>query len=151
MSAIKIGRELVDLQPLNFDFKSHLSIALDDLAGVVRDQRDFESASRLFQEAEALFSRLVESDPDHLHSPTALIHTQIRRAAMDRSLGQFALAAELYRTALRHLNSLEREGRLEGGRVAFTDGKTLETEIAFCEAARRRQLRNEREASSPFR
>ncbi len=115
LSAITIGRELVDLEPLSFDFKSHLSIALDDLAGVVSDQRDFEAARRLFQEAERLFAELVESDPDHLHSRTALIHTQIRRAAMEKKLGQFALAADIYRTVLDRLRNLEREGRLEGG------------------------------------
>ena len=41
-NAITIGRELVQLEPLNFDFKSNLAIALDDLAGVVRNQRDFD-------------------------------------------------------------------------------------------------------------
>jgi tetratricopeptide (TPR) repeat protein len=137
LSAIKIGRALVDLEPLNFDFKSHLSIAIDDLAGVVKDQRDFESARRLFQEAESLFAELVESDPDHLHSRTALILTQIRRATMEKNLSRFKLAAEIYRTALDHLRRLEREGRLEGGRVSFTDTKTLEKEIAFCEAGNR--------------
>ncbi len=135
LSAITIGRELVDLEPRNFDFKSHLSIAIDDLAGVVRDQRDFESARRLFQEAERLFAELVESDPDHLQSRKALLHTQLRRAGMERDLSQFASGAKLFRAALDHLHMLEREGTLEGGRVSFTDSKTLENEIEFCEAA----------------
>ena len=100
MRAISIGRELVDLEPLNFDFKFHLSIALDDLAGVESDVRDFEHARWLFQEAERLFMELVKSDPDHLHFRTNVIRTQIRRAAMEKNLGQFALAAEIYRTAL---------------------------------------------------
>ena len=80
---------------------------------------------------------LVKSDPDHLHFRTNVIRTQIRRAAMEKNLGQFALAAEIYRTALAHLRKLESEGRLEGGRVSFIDSKTLEKEIALCEAARR--------------
>ena len=137
LSAITIGRELLNVEPLNFDFKSHLSIALDDLAGVVRDQRDFDSARRIFREAEETFAALVEADPDHLHSRTALIHTQLRRAAMERDLSQFTVAADLYRVALERLRTLEREGRLESGRVTFTDSKTLENEIAYCEAAPR--------------
>ena len=137
-SAISIGRELVDLEPLNFDFKFHLSIALDDLAGVESDLRDFERARWLFQEAERLFMELANSDPDHLHYRTNVIRTQIRRAAMEKNLGRFAQAAEIYRTALAHLRKLESEGRLEGGRVSFIDSKSLEKEIALCEAARRR-------------
>ena len=135
--AITIGRELVDLEPRNFDFKSHLSTAIDDLAGVVRDQRDFESARQLFQEADRLFTELVESDPDHLQSRIALLHTQMRRAGMERDLSQFSLAAKLYRAVLNDLRRLEREGRLEDGRVSFIDSKTLENEIVFCEAAPR--------------
>jgi tetratricopeptide (TPR) repeat protein len=138
LSAISIGRELVDLEPLNFDFKFHLSIALDDLAGVESDMRNFDRARWLFQESERLFMELVNSDPDHLQSRTSVIHTQIRRAAMENKLGQFAQAAEIYRTALAHLRKLESEGRLEGGRVSFIDSKSLEKELALCEAARQR-------------
>ena len=135
LSAITVGRDLVDLEPLNFDFKSHLAIALDDLGGVVRDQRDLDAARQLFQEAERLFAELVDSDPDHLQSRTALIHTQLHRAAMERDRSQFTTAAAIYRVALDNLHKLEREGRLESGRVSFTDSKALENEIAFCEAA----------------
>ena len=91
--AITIGRELLGLEPLNSEFKSNLAIALDDLAGVVRDQREFESARRLFQEAEEVFAELVKSDPDHLQYRTRLLHTQLHRAAMERDLGQFTPAA----------------------------------------------------------
>jgi hypothetical protein len=56
---------------------------------------------------------------------------------MERDLSQFASAAEIYRAAFDHLHRLKREGRLEGGRVTFIDSKTLENEIAFCEAAPR--------------
>jgi eukaryotic-like serine/threonine-protein kinase len=136
LSAISIGRELVNLEPLNFDFKFHLSVALDDLAGVERDVRNVERARWLFQEAERLFMELANSDPDHLHYRTNVIRTQIRRAAMEKNLGRFAQAAEIYRTALAHLRRLENEGRLEDGSVSFTDSKSLEKEIEFCEVAR---------------
>ena len=45
MSAIAIGRDLMKLEPRNLDFKYHLAIALDDLAGVVRDQGELESGA----------------------------------------------------------------------------------------------------------
>ena len=135
LKAIAIGRELIDLEPLNLDFKSHLSTAIDDLGGVVRDQSDFDWARRLFQEAERLFAELVESDPERLQSRIALIHTQVHRAAMERELSQFALAAKLYRTALNHVQKLEREGRLAAGRISFINNVTLQNEIAFCDDA----------------
>ncbi len=137
MSAIAIGRELVNLEPLNLDFKSHLSTALDDVAQVVRDQHDYESAIQLFQEAEGLIGELVASDPDHLHYRTALLHTQLHRANVESDLGRFASAAKIFRVALNDLHLLEREGRFERGRVSSIDSKALANEVAFCEVAPR--------------
>ena len=135
--AIAIGRELLQREPLNLDFKAHLATAIDDLAGVVRDQGDLDAARRIFQEAETLCEELVESDSDNLQYRTRLIHTQTHRAAVERELSEFNSAAEIYQTALDHLRRLEREGRLERGRSSNIDAATLESEIAYCEAAPR--------------
>jgi len=136
-NAIDIGRKLLLAEPGNFAFKSHLSTALDDLAGVVKDQHEFDAARQLFQEAARLFAELVGSDPERLDSRLALLHTQLRRASLERDDSQFSKAAEVFRGALEQLLWLQREGRLEGGRVSFTDERTLKSEIAFCEAAPR--------------
>ena len=103
----------MQLEPLNYEFKLNLSIALDDLGGVVRNERDFDSARQLFQEAKKLFAELVESDPDHLQYRTRLLHTQLHHAAMERDLAQYTPAGELFRAALEHLRRLERDGTFE--------------------------------------
>jgi hypothetical protein len=65
------------------------------------------------------------------------LHTQLRRAAMERDLSQFAAAAELFRAALVQQQRLERDGRLENLRTSNVDSRTLGNEIAFCTAAPR--------------
>ncbi len=137
LSAIAIGRELVAAEPQNLEFKLHLSIALDDLAGIVRDQRQFAAARPLFHEAETLFSELAESDPDRLEIRLRLLHTRLHEASLEREAHEFPAAAGFLRQAREQLLSLEREGRLERGRVEFTSSEALKEEIAFCEAVPR--------------
>jgi tetratricopeptide (TPR) repeat protein len=136
-SAIDIGRSLLLADPGNFAFKSHLSTALDDLAGVLKEEGELDSARQLFQEAGRLFAELVESDPERLESRLALLHTQLRLAGLERDNSQFAKAAEIFHGAAARLESLQREGRLEGSRISFTSPRELTSEIAFCEAAPR--------------
>ena len=71
--AIAIGRQVLLDEPGSLPFKAHLGLGLDDLAGVARSQGKIDEARKLFQEAEQLYSELVESDPElrriSVHSP----------------------------------------------------------------------------------
>ena len=138
--AITIGRELLEDEPNNYEFKTHLSIALDDLAGVAKNEGRFEEARQLLGEAEQLFTELVQSDPEHLESQIALCHTQLHFAILERDASRFAMAAGRFRRVRDRLRQLEREGRLEGRRASFMDDRVLAIETTFCEAAPRALL-----------
>ena len=72
MSAIAIGRDLVNLEPLNLDFKSHLSTALDDVAQVVRGPARLRVGNPALPGSRGTHRRIGgDSDPDHLHYRTA--------------------------------------------------------------------------------
>ncbi len=137
MSGIAIGRELIAAEPQNLDFKAHLATAVDDLAGIVRDQGQYPAARLLFQEAEGLCLELVESDPERLEYRLKLLQTRFNEAALERAASDFLNAARIFGQLHDQLRSLEREGRLEPGRVVFTSTEALKEEIAFCEAAPR--------------
>ncbi len=137
LSAIAIGRDLQASEPDNLEFKSHLALALDDLAGVIQEQGQLPSARQLFQEAAGLFQELVASDSERLEYRLNLLQTPFKLASLERDDGQFETAAGLFRGILDRLLQLEREGRLERGRILFTTSKALRDEVAFCETAPR--------------
>ena len=138
--AIAIGKELLSVDPGNFEFKTHLATALDDLAGVSRSEGRLEEARRLFGEAEQLFAALVEADPEHLESRLSFLHTQWKRATLERDQSQFAAAAQWFRRVRDQALRLHREGRLEGHSVPFADERVLAHEIQNCEAALKPKL-----------
>jgi tetratricopeptide (TPR) repeat protein len=140
LSAIAIGRDLVAAEPDNLDYRFHLAIALDDLAGIVQDQRQIPPSRQLFQEAARLFRGVVESDSEPLDYRLRLLTTDFRLASLERDDGRFDTAARLFREILDRFLRLEREGQFERGRVLFTSSKALQSEIAFCEAAPRALL-----------
>ena len=137
LRAIEIGEALLEGTPDSFEFRTHLAIALDDLAGVARKQGRFQEARPLFQEAERHFRELVRADPEHLDSRLALLHTQYNCALLDRDESQFDAAIAGFRGVRDRLSVLKREGRLEERRGLFVDTTALDKEIASCEAASR--------------
>jgi eukaryotic-like serine/threonine-protein kinase len=137
LSAIAIGRDLVAAEPDTLEFKFHLAIALDDLAGVVHSQRQIPPARNLFEEAARLFQEVVESDSEPLEYRMRLLHTKFNLASLERDDGQFDTAAALFRKLHDQFVQLEREGQFEHGRIPFTNRKALQGEVAFCETAQR--------------
>jgi tetratricopeptide (TPR) repeat protein len=133
--AIQIGKALIGAEPGNFEFQTHLAIALDDLAGVSRSEGRLDDARQLLVEAEQLFAALVEADPEHLESRLSLLHTRWNRATLERDEAHFAEAAQRIRRIRDQTRELQRAGRLEGHPPAFADDRTLTVEIQICEAA----------------
>ena len=134
--AIAIGRTLLENFPDGPAFKEHLAVALDDLAGVAHQQRDFAGARPLFAEAERRFSELAAADPEGLDPQLMLAHSQIRSSRLERDDGHPDRAAETLRRALARLSRLEGDGRL-AGRPSFAPRllADLRRELADCEAA----------------
>jgi tetratricopeptide (TPR) repeat protein len=134
--AIDIGAKLLAAEPDNFEFKTHLATALDDLAQVSQSQGRLDEARQRFGKAEQLFGELVEADPEHLESRLSLLHTQWNRAALERDQAHFAEAARRFRGVRDQAARLRREGRLEGRSAHFVDDHALAIEIQTCEAVR---------------
>ncbi|HZW30437.1 MAG TPA: protein kinase [Isosphaeraceae bacterium] len=133
--AIAIGKELLAAEPGNFEFKTHLATALDDLAGVSWSQGRLDEARQLFGEAEQLFGALVATDPERLESRLSFLHTQWNRATFERDQAQFAAAAGWFRRIRDQVLPLQRAGRLEERAFPFADARALESEILICQAA----------------
>jgi tetratricopeptide (TPR) repeat protein len=137
LRAIKIGEALLEQWPESFPYKTHLAIAIDDLAGVARDQGEIAEARQRFSASKRLFSELLRSDPDNVETRFWLIHIQLHLARLEADQSRFGAAAELYRTALDQVNRLKNDGRLEGRHDPNVNPRVVATELAVVEAAPR--------------
>ncbi len=135
--AIEICEVLLARSNDSFEFRTHLAIALDDLAQVAQKQDRFEEARQLFRKAESHFLELVRTDPEHLDSRLALMHTQYNRAMLDRGESRFDAAVAGFRGVRDQLSILEREGRIEDRHRLFVNTRSLDKNIDSCVAASR--------------
>ncbi len=129
---IEIGRELVGAEPGNDSFRAHLAIALDDLAGVARQQGYAAESRDLYFQADQHFARLVASDPENLEWRLVLMHTRYKRAHLDQHESHFEDAWSILVQIRRELQLLARQGRLEGQARPVIDERELEERIRAC-------------------
>jgi serine/threonine protein kinase len=130
--AIAIGREIVAADPENDAYQNHLAYALDDLAGVARDEGGAEEARSLFVRAEQLFAGLVARDPENLELRLKWLQTRYRLAKLDRQESRYEEARAALTRIRDEWRDLGRDGRLEGQREVFTSERELDQLINEC-------------------
>ena len=133
LKAIAIGRASMTAHPTDLETKTHLATALNDLGGVLHNQRDLAGAEPLHAEAEKLFTDLADADPENADSQFALIHAQYDHARLQRDLSRFSEAAATYRRALNSLSRLSGDRVSAHAPVDFLRAEILQRDLADCE------------------
>ena len=136
--AIEIGREIVAAEPDNDAFRSHLALAVDDLGGVAKQQRQFGEARDLFGQAREMFATLVAEDPENLDWRILLLSARHHIALLDRDESRYPEARAAWVRIRDELSALSRDGRLEGRSGLFVDLHDLDALIDECSKALRK-------------
>jgi tetratricopeptide (TPR) repeat protein len=135
VKAVDLSRELLMAEPANNDVKLHLALALDDQGMTLSRLGSLDQAAALERQAQQLFEQLVKADPEDIDNQLRLHQTEFNAGcvAMDRL--DLHAAKALLRQALEGIETLDREGTLDGRpRDRAQLLPAFKQELAMCEA-----------------